>query len=121
MAGRSLVKTGFMVGLGETENEVERLLYCLRDEAGAHAVTIGQYLRPSKQHLAVVKYVPPEEFDRYRSYGESLGLCVQAGPFVRSSYLAEEGFHRASLADEFPHQFLEHGVVEIDVLVRGLR
>lgn len=95
--GRSLVKTGFMVGLGETDGEVERLLAHLREEAEVTAVTIGQYLRPSKEHLAVVEYVPPETFDRYRLYGESLGLWVQAGPFVRSSYLAEEGFRRAPL------------------------
>ena len=89
-----LVKTGCMVGLGETEEEVEELL---RDAhaAGVAMVTIGQYLRPSKQHLPVVEYVPPQVFDRYRERGEALGLQVHAAPFVRSSFRAGESFAQA--------------------------
>jgi lipoic acid synthetase len=78
-----------MVGLGECEAEVQQLL---RDIA-AHAVdvaTIGQYLQPSRRNLPVSEYVSPEQFGRYRDYGESLGLRnVFSGPFVRSSYMAD--------------------------------
>jgi lipoic acid synthetase len=93
--GSSVVKTGLMVGLGETEDEVRAVLDDVR-EVGVVAVTIGQYLRPSREHLAVVAYVAPAVFDEYREYGESRGLTMEAAPFVRSSYLAEEGFRRVS-------------------------
>jgi lipoyl synthase len=91
--GSSVVKTGLMVGLGETEDEVRAVLDDVR-EVGVAAVTIGQYLRPSREHLSVVAYVAPAVFDEYREYGESRGLTMEAAPFVRSSYLAEEGFRR---------------------------
>lgn len=90
----SIVKSGFMVGLGENASQVRRLLEDLRG-AGVRVVTIGQYLQPSKDHLEVVEYVPPETFADYKRQGETLGLIVEAGPFVRSSYLAEAGFARA--------------------------
>lgn len=95
-AGRRgiVVKSGFMVGLGETGAQVEGLLQDLQ-EAGVRMVTIGQYLRPSKEHLEVVEYVAPETFAVYARQGEALGLVVEAGPFVRSSYLAEASFARA--------------------------
>jgi len=92
--GRSIVKTGWMVGLGETETEVQDLLRTV-ERAGVQVATIGQYLRPSAQHLPVVEYVPPATFAAYQQYGEALGLLVEASPFVRSSYLAEEGFRQA--------------------------
>ena len=61
--------------------------------AGVDIVTLGQYLRPSSWHLSVSRYVPPEDFDRYREIGESLGfLYVASGPLVRSSYRAGEFF-----------------------------
>ena len=83
-------KSGLMLGLGEREDEVLALLLNLRD-AGVDIVTIGQYLRPSLENLPVSEYVPPEVFDRYRELGEKLGFRhVFAGPFVRSSYRAEE-------------------------------
>jgi len=89
--GESLVKTGWMVGLGETREEVEELL---REAAGAGVdlITIGQYLRPSKRHLPVREYVPPAVFEEYREYGEALGLRVEAAPFVRSSFHAGETY-----------------------------
>lgn len=90
----SLVKTGCMVGLGETESEVLALLDDAR-EAGVEVVTIGQYLRPSKAHVPVVEYVRPEVFDRYRERGEALGLQVHAAPFVRSSFRAGESLAQA--------------------------
>jgi len=83
-------KSGFMLGLGETETEVHELLTRLR-RAQVDIVTIGQYLRPSRENLPVEEYVAPEVFDRYREAGELLGFRhVFAGPFVRSSYRAEE-------------------------------
>ena len=83
-------KSGFMLGLGEREAEVLSLLEDLR-EAAVDIVTIGQYLQPSRENLPVVEYLPPAAFDRYREAGEALGFRhVFSGPFVRSSYRAEE-------------------------------
>ena len=83
-------KSGFMLGLGEREPEVLDLLERLR-EAAVDIVTIGQYLQPSRENLPVVAYLPPGAFDRYREAGEALGFRhVFSGPFVRSSYRAEE-------------------------------
>jgi lipoic acid synthetase len=87
--GGSAVKTGLMVGLGETRAEVHELLQQVH-LSGAELVTIGQYLRPSRDHLSVVEYVEPAVFDGYAAHGEALGLRVEAAPFVRSSYRAEE-------------------------------
>jgi lipoic acid synthetase len=83
-------KSGLMVGLGEEVSEVLDLLGMLR-AAGVDVVTIGQYLRPSRENLPVESYVPPEAFDRYRRAAEEIGFRrVFSGPFVRSSYHAEE-------------------------------
>lgn len=84
-------KSGLMVGLGETRNEVEAVLADLRD-AGCQVVTIGQYLRPTPRQVEVARYWRPEEFEELERVGTSLGLEVFAGPFVRSSYRAEEAF-----------------------------
>jgi lipoic acid synthetase len=89
-------KSGFMLGLGERDEEVRSLLARLR-EANVDIVTIGQYLRPSRENLPVVAYVRPEAFDRWREEGEALGFRhVFAGPFVRSSYRAEEALGAAA-------------------------
>jgi lipoyl synthase len=80
-----------MVGLGETRNEVEAVLADLRD-AGCQVVTIGQYLRPTPRQVEVARYWSPEEFEELERVGRDLGLEVFAGPFVRSSYRAEEAF-----------------------------
>ena len=89
-------KSGLMLGLGEREDEVRELLEALRG-ASVDIVTIGQYLQPSRENLPVVEYVPPETFDRHREFGERLGFRhVFAGPFVRSSYRAEEALRAAS-------------------------
>jgi len=89
-------KSGFMLGFGERGDEVRDLLRRLSG-AGVDIVTIGQYLRPSKENLPVVEYIAPAVFDRYREFGESLGFRhVFAGPFVRSSYRAEEALAAAS-------------------------
>jgi lipoic acid synthetase len=78
-----------MAGLGETTPEVEQLLRDLR-ESGADVATIGQYLQPTRRNLPVASYVTPEQFDAWRDYGLSIGFrMVFAGPFVRSSYMAD--------------------------------
>lgn len=82
-------KSGFMVGLGETRDEILKVLEDLT-AVNCDLVTIGQYLSPSKFHLQVERYVQPEEFEAFTAFGENLGLKVYAGPFVRSSYRAEE-------------------------------
>ena len=83
-------KSGLMLGLGEREEEVRALLEELR-AARVDIVTIGQYLRPSRENLPVEEYVAPEVFESHRVFGESLGFRhVFSGPFVRSSYRAEE-------------------------------
>jgi lipoyl synthase len=83
-------KSGLMVGLGERPDEVRDLLSRLSD-SGVDIVTIGQYLRPSSENLPVEEYVSPETFDDYRRAGERMGFRhVFSGPFVRSSYRAEE-------------------------------
>jgi lipoic acid synthetase len=85
----ALVKSGFMVGLGETEEEVYALLRDLR-AAGVGVVTIGQYLQPSRRNLPVAAYIEPHQFAAYGEYGRSLGFrAVFSGPLVRSSYMAE--------------------------------
>ena len=86
-----LRKSGLMVGLGETHDEVIAVLGDLRD-AGCQAVTIGQYLRPTPQQVEVERYWEPGEFAELERAGTGLGLEVFAGPFVRSSYRAEEAF-----------------------------
>ncbi len=84
-------KSGMMVGLGETVDEVEAVLVDLK-EAGCQVVTIGQYLRPTAEQVEVSRYWAPEEFEALEFLGRDLGLDVIAGPFVRSSYRAEEAF-----------------------------
>ena len=88
-------KSGFMLGLGERPEEVQELLARLR-EARVDIVTIGQYLRPSRESLPVEEYVPPDVFESYRETGERMGFRhVFSGPFVRSSYRAEEALAAA--------------------------
>ena len=86
-----LTKSGLMVGLSETAAEVEELLRDLRSEGEADVATIGQYLQPTRRNLPVMSYVTPAQFDAYRDYGLSIGFkMVFAGPFVRSSYMADK-------------------------------
>jgi len=83
-------KSGIMVGLGETDQEVRQVMQDLRS-VGCDILTIGQYLQPSPRHLAVQQFVPPEQFEVWRLYGESLGfLQVVSSPLTRSSYHAEQ-------------------------------
>ncbi|MCD6417227.1 lipoyl synthase [bacterium] len=87
----SIIKSGFMLGLGETEDEVFSLLRDLKS-AGVDVVTIGQYLQPSERHFPLKSYVSPKKFEQYSKYGEEeLGFKrVFAGPMVRSSFIAED-------------------------------
>jgi lipoic acid synthetase len=83
-------KSGMILGLGETEDEVVAALADLRG-VGTDIVTLGQYLRPTAAHLPVRRWWTPDEFDRLKAAGEALGLAhVEAGPLVRSSYHARE-------------------------------
>ncbi|MGD0577363.1 MAG: lipoyl synthase [Bryobacteraceae bacterium] len=85
-------KSGLMLGLGETSDEVLAVLRDLR-AAGVGLVTIGQYLRPTLAHLPVLRYVPPDEFRMYHDAGLALGFShVESGPLVRSSYHAAQAF-----------------------------
>ena len=89
-------KSGLMLGLGETKEEVEATLLDLAS-VGVNIVTIGQYLRPSAEHLPVVRYADPSEFAYYKEYGEYLGIRhVESSPLTRSSYHAKDA-HRNSL------------------------
>jgi lipoic acid synthetase len=90
-----LTKSGLMVGMGEREEEVRGVLDDLR-QAEVDVVTIGQYLQPSRRNRAVADYVPPERYERWIEYGERIGFKkVFAGPFVRSSYMADLVNHQA--------------------------
>lgn len=85
---RMQVKSGLMVGLGETEEQVQQTLQDLK-EHGCDIVTIGQYLQPNQRKLLVKSFVTPEQFKRYEEYGYRLGIRqMYCGPFVRSSYHA---------------------------------
>jgi lipoic acid synthetase len=88
-----LRKSGMMVGLGESRDEVVGVLRDLA-AAGCDVVTIGQYLQPTPQQVPVERYWHPDEFSDLERAGRELGLTVFAGPFVRSSYRAEEAFLR---------------------------
>lgn len=83
-------KSGIMVGLGETPEEVEQTMDDLLQH-GCRILTIGQYLQPTRKHYPVAEYVTPEQFARYKTTGESKGFeTVESGPLVRSSYHAEK-------------------------------
>jgi lipoic acid synthetase len=88
-AAQVLTKSGFMVGLGETPDEVRTLLRDLH-AAGTDVATIGQYLQPTRRNLPVTEFVDPRQFEEYREYGLALGFkAVFSGPLVRSSYMAD--------------------------------
>jgi len=94
-------KTGIMVGLGETDDEVKQVMHDLR-AVDCDILTIGQYLQPSQKHLGVVDFVRPEQFESWKAYGETLGfLQVVASPLTRSSYHAEQV---RALMERFPRQ-----------------
>jgi lipoic acid synthetase len=83
-------KSGIMLGLGETEEEILATMDALR-QVGVKIMTLGQYLQPTLEHMPVVEYIPPEAFEKYRRIGLSKGFSyVESGPLVRSSYNAEK-------------------------------
>ena len=95
MSPETVTKSGFMVGLGEEPAEVGALLEDLR-RADCDLVTIGQYLRPSRDHHPVMDYIHPGFFKAYQQEAETLGFSgVASGPYVRSSYQAEKLYRRA--------------------------
>jgi lipoic acid synthetase len=86
----SAIKSGLIVGMGESREEVLGALADLR-AVGVEIVTIGQYLRPSAKHRPIHRYVHPDEFDEYKAFGEGLGIRhIESGPLVRSSYHAKD-------------------------------
>jgi lipoic acid synthetase len=92
-APKMMTKTGLMLGLGETRDELLDTLADIR-EAGCDALTLGQYLTPTLKHVPVARYLPPAEFDELAVLARKLGFAkVASGPFVRSSYHADELAH----------------------------
>lgn len=97
-----LTKTSLMLGLGETEEEILKTMDDLR-AIGVDILTLGQYLRPTPNHLPVERYVTPEEFNRYRELGLEKGFMeVPSGPMVRSSYRADKVFDQNNLGLAVP-------------------
>jgi len=91
--GAIAVKSGVMVGLGETDEEIIEAMGDLR-RAGVELLTIGQYLAPSAAHAPVVRYVEPAQFEEYARRGTAMGFGnIASGPMVRSSYMADRQFH----------------------------
>jgi len=89
-SGQRRTKSGIMLGLGETENEVIETLHDLY-KTGVDIVTIGQYLQPSKKHLPVAEFISPDQFNKYKKIGLELGFkYVESGALVRSSYRAHK-------------------------------
>lgn len=97
-----LTKSSLMVGLGETDEEILACMQDLRDHQ-VDILTLGQYLRPTKNHLPVQRYVTPEQFNQYRELGLQMGfLEVASGPMVRSSYRADQVFSKNNLGLALP-------------------
>ena len=89
-SNQTIAKTGIMLGLGETEEEVLELMDDVL-ATGCKILTIGQYMQPSRNNIAVTAYITPEKFEEYKQIGLSKGFkYVESGPFVRSSYCAEK-------------------------------
>jgi lipoic acid synthetase len=94
-----ITKTSLMLGLGETDDEIDRTMMDLRS-AGVDVVTLGQYLRPTKRHMSVQRYVTPEEFDHWEKRAIEIGFKYAAsGPLVRSSYRAGELFLKGMIEE----------------------
>ena len=99
-----LTKSGVMVGLGETPEEVKAVMRDLRDW-NVDILTIGQYLQPSKKHLPIERYYTPDEFADLKTYGGEIGFkWVESGPLVRSSYHAEDQVRNLSIIHRHLHE-----------------
>ena len=95
-----LTKSSLMVGIGETDDEIRQTLIDLRNHQ-VDIVTLGQYLRPTQNHLPVERWVTPEQFADYRRWGLEMGFMeVASGPLVRSSYRADRVFEQNNLGLE---------------------
>lgn len=102
--GARVTKSSIMLGCGETPDEVVATLRALRDH-GVDVVTLGQYMRPTKKHMAVSEFVTPEAFDAYGKAAEAMGFAyVASGPMVRSSYRAGEFYLTNMLRGKQPEQ-----------------
>jgi lipoyl synthase len=96
-AKKLITKTSLMLGLGENNEDIEKVLKDLRS-IDVDVVTFGQYLRPTNRHMTVQRYVSPQEFDHWRDYATQLGFkYVASGPLVRSSYRAGELYIKGML------------------------
>ena len=105
-----LTKSGIMVGLGETENEVVEVLNDLRN-VGCQMLTIGQYLQPTKNNLPVSEYVTPEQFEVYHKLALDKGFeSVESAPLVRSSFMAEQSFMRKKTGMTL--QYIDWGLID---------
>ncbi|MDR1878553.1 MAG: lipoyl synthase [Bacteroidales bacterium] len=92
-----IVKSGLLVGLGETEAEVKEVMSDLKN-VGCRMITIGQYLQPTKNNREVHAYITPEQFDKYKEFGFQIGFdSVESAPLVRSSFMAERSFIDANI------------------------
>ena len=110
VAPATYTKSSIMVGLGETHDEVLETMRALRG-VDVDVLTLGQYLRPSEKHLAVERFVHPDEFAEYAREGEAMGFrYVASGPLVRSSYKAAEAFLRGALGRAVPARTDDSGV-----------
>ncbi len=97
MSSEMITKSGIMIGLGETENEIIDTMKDIKD-AGCEIITIGQYLRPTRKNLPVEKYYTPEEFKKFEKIGYEMGFkFVASQSLVRSSYKAKEGYLRVKI------------------------
>ena len=91
--GINRTKSGLMLGLGETKEEIIETMKDLRN-VGVDIVTLGQYLQPTKKHLTVKDFITPEDFKEYEVIGKEMGFRhVESGPLVRSSYKAHKHIH----------------------------
>jgi lipoic acid synthetase len=97
-----VTKSGIMVGLGETAEEVEEVLTDLKNK-GCQMITIGQYLQPTKDNMPVNEYITPEQFEKYRKLGLKIGFKnIESAPLVRSSFMAERSFLDSKHKDNNP-------------------
>ncbi|XP_029177020.1 lipoyl synthase, mitochondrial [Nylanderia fulva] len=107
-----ITKSSIMLGLGESDEEIEQTMRDLRD-AGVNALTLGQYMQPTKRHLKVIEYVTPEKFKAWENVGNRLGfLYTASGPLVRSSYKAGEYFLTNILKQRKKQQTDGHTVIQ---------
>ncbi len=101
-----ITKSGIMVGLGESKEEVLKIMDDLRD-VDCDLLTLGQYLSPSQNHFPVKEFITPEIFEEYKKLAEDKGFFIASGPFVRSSYKADELFASAKQSGKFCNNLKE--------------